>query len=41
MKKIKRVLISVYDKSLILKSIDIFKKYNIEIISTGGTKIFL
>ena len=41
MKKIKRVLISVYDKSLILKSIDIFKKYNIEIISTGGTKDFL
>ena len=41
MKKIKRVLISLFDKSKILKSIDVFKKYNIEIISTGGTKDFL
>ena len=41
MKKIKRVLISLFDKSKILNSIDVFKKYNIEIISTGGTKDFL
>ncbi len=37
LKKVKRVIISVYDKSNIKIILKIFKKYNIEIISTGGT----
>ena len=38
MKKIKRVLISVYDKSYLSHLVSTFKKYEVEIISTGGTK---
>ena len=38
MKKIKRVLISVYDKSYLSHLVSTFKKNEVEIISTGGTK---
>ena len=38
MKKIKRVLISAYEKSSLKNLIKTFDKYQIEIISTGGTK---
>ena len=38
MKKIKKVLISVYDKSYLSNLVSTFKKYEVEIISTGGTK---
>ena len=38
MKKIKRVLISVYEKSSLKNLIKTFDKYQIEIISTGGTQ---
>lgn len=37
LKKVKRAIISVYDKSNIKIILKILKKYNVEIISTGGT----
>ena len=37
MKKIQRALISVSDKSNLKELLKILKKYNIEIISSGGT----
>ena len=39
--KIKKALISVSDKENILSLLKIFKKYNIEIISSGGTYKFI
>ena len=36
-KKIKRALISVYDKSNLIKILPILKKFKIEILSSGGT----
>tara|TARA_B100000886_G_scaffold340164_1_gene308226 strand:- start:558 stop:1382 length:825 start_codon:yes stop_codon:yes gene_type:complete len=39
--KIKKALISVYDKENILSLLKVFKKYNIEIISSGGTYKFI
>ena len=38
MKKIKKILISVYNKSTISALTNLLDLYNIEIISTGGTK---
>ena len=37
MKKIKRALISVSDKNNLINLLKVLKKYNIEIISSGGT----
>ena len=37
MKKIKRALISVSDKNNLIDLLKVLKKYNIEIISSGGT----
>ena len=37
MKKIKSALISVSDKSNLIPLIKILKKYNIKLISSGGT----
>ena len=37
MKKIKRALISVSDKNNLINILKVLKKYNIEIISSGGT----
>ena len=37
MKKIKRALISVYDKGNLKPILNILKKNKVEIISTGGT----
>jgi phosphoribosylaminoimidazolecarboxamide formyltransferase/IMP cyclohydrolase len=37
MKKIKRALISVSDKNNLIDLLKILKKYNIEIISSGGS----
>ena len=39
--KIKKALISVSDKENILSLLKVFKKYNIEIISSGGTYKFI
>ena len=41
MKKIKTILVSVYNKSVIPKMTRILNKYKVEIISTGGTKKIL
>ena len=41
MKKIKRALISVSDKSDLKKIIQVLKKYKINIISSGGTSKFI
>ena len=41
MKKIKKALISVSDKSDLETILSHLKKYNIEIISTGGTYKFI
>ena len=38
MKQIKRVLISVYDKTHLIKLVNQLKPFNIDFISTGGTK---
>ena len=37
MKKIKRAIISVYNKKNLKKILIVLKKFNIEIISSGGT----
>ena len=37
MKKIKRALISVYDKKNLRNLLKTLKKYNVEILSSGGT----
>ena len=37
MKKIKRALISLSDKSNLIKLLNVLTKYQIEIISSGGT----
>lgn len=41
MKKVKTILVSVYNKSIIPKMMRLLDKYNVEIISTGGTKKIL
>ena len=38
MKKVKKILISLYNKDYISPLIKLVEKYNIEIISTGGTQ---
>ena len=40
-KKIKRALISVYDKSKLIKILPTLKKFKIEILSSGGTYEFI
>ena len=37
MKKIQRALISVYDKSNLRELLLVLKKYNVQILSSGGT----
>ena len=37
MKKIKRALISVYDKTNLTNLLKTLNKYNVEILSSGGT----
>ena len=41
MKKINKVLISVFNKSSLSDILGTLKKHQIEIISTGGTKKFI
>ena len=37
MTKIKKVLISVYDKEKLINLLRVFKKFKIDIVSSGGT----